>query len=60
LLEKGKLLILLDGLDEVPTSQIDSAIEKIQDFVDRYDKNRLLPPAGLRRIRVDFGGLWMW
>ena len=42
LLEQGKLLILLDGLDEVPTSQIDAAIQKIQDFVDRYDKNRFI------------------
>jgi energy-coupling factor transporter ATP-binding protein EcfA2 len=42
LLEQGKLLVLLDGLDEVPTSQIDAAIQKIQDFVDRYDKNRFI------------------
>lgn len=42
LLEKGKLLILLDGLDEVPTSNLDTAITRIQDFVDRYDQNRFI------------------
>lgn len=39
-LEQGKLLILLDGLDEVPTVNTNEVISKIQNFVDRYDKNR--------------------
>jgi hypothetical protein len=42
LLEKGKLLILLDGLDEVPTQQLDHAISKIQDFADKYKQNRFI------------------
>ncbi|MCY7277547.1 MAG: NACHT domain-containing protein, partial [Phormidesmis sp. CAN_BIN44] len=33
-LEQGRLLILLDGLDEVPAANRDAAIESIQDFVD--------------------------
>ena len=41
-LVKGKLLILLDGLDEVPTKNLDSVIDTIQDFVDIYDKNRFI------------------
>ncbi|MEM9540859.1 MAG: NACHT domain-containing protein [Cyanobacteria bacterium P01_E01_bin.42] len=41
-LKKGKLLILFDGLDEVPTAVVNDIIEKIQDFVDRYDKNRFI------------------
>jgi hypothetical protein len=41
-LEKGELLILLDGLDEVPTANVYNVIEKIQDFVDRYHKNRFI------------------
>ncbi|MDJ0681429.1 MAG: NACHT domain-containing protein, partial [Xenococcaceae cyanobacterium MO_167.B52] len=41
-LEKGKLLILLDGLDEVPTKKLNSVIDTIQDFVDSYDKNRFI------------------
>ncbi|MGV0026276.1 NACHT domain-containing protein [Phormidesmis priestleyi] len=42
LLAKGKLLILLDGLDEVPTAQLDQAITQIQDFVDRHKQNRFI------------------
>ncbi|MDJ0581071.1 NACHT domain-containing protein [Crocosphaera sp.] len=42
LLDKGKLLILLDGLDEVPTKNLDRVINKIQDFVDKHDKNRFI------------------
>ncbi len=41
-LEKGELLILLDGLDEVPTANVNNVIEKIQDFVDRHHKNRFI------------------
>src|SRR4028118_443860 len=41
-LEHGKLLILLDGLDEVPTVNTDEVISKIQDFVDRYYKNSFI------------------
>jgi hypothetical protein len=42
LLASGKLLILLDGLDEVPTQQLYEAIEKIQDFADKYKQNRFI------------------
>ncbi|MGK7942419.1 MAG: NACHT domain-containing NTPase [Crocosphaera sp.] len=42
LLDNGKLLILLDGLDEVPTKNLDKVINKIQDFVDKHDKNRFI------------------
>jgi hypothetical protein len=42
LLDQGKLLILLDGLDEVPTQQLDQAITQIQDFVDQYKQNRFI------------------
>ena len=41
-LEQGKLLILLDGLDEVPTVNTNEVISQIQDFVDRHDKNRFI------------------
>jgi hypothetical protein len=41
-LDKGKLLILLDGLDEVPTQQLDHAINQIQDFADKYKQNRFI------------------
>lgn len=35
-LEQGKLLVLFDGLDEVPSDNLNQVLEKIQDFVDRY------------------------
>lgn len=41
-LDKGNLLILLDGLDEVPTKNLNSVIDTIQDFVDSHDKNRFI------------------
>jgi hypothetical protein len=41
-LEQGKLLILLDGLDEVPTDNQAQVIGQIQNFVDQHDKNRFI------------------
>jgi hypothetical protein len=41
-LAQGKLLILLDGLDEVPTQQLDHAITQIQNFADQYKQNRFI------------------
>jgi hypothetical protein len=41
-LAEGKLLILLDGLDEVPTENRENVIGKIQDFVDQYKQNRFI------------------
>ncbi|HLO86792.1 MAG TPA: NACHT domain-containing protein, partial [Nostocaceae cyanobacterium] len=41
-LEQGKLLILLDGLDEVPTKNLADVINQIQNFVDTYDKNHFI------------------
>ncbi|MBE9601480.1 NACHT domain-containing NTPase [Pedobacter sp. MC2016-24] len=41
-LGEGKLLILLDGLDEVPKALLDEAISAIKNFVDRYPTNRYI------------------
>ena len=41
-LRYGKLLILFDGLDEVPTANVDNVIRKIGDFVDQYSQNRFI------------------
>ena len=41
-LNKGKLLILLDGLDEVPTNNLNKVVTQIQNFVDQYDNNRFI------------------
>ncbi|MBW4673426.1 MAG: NACHT domain-containing protein [Desmonostoc geniculatum HA4340-LM1] len=41
-LEEGRLLILLDALDEVPIKNLTETITQIQDFVYKYDKNRFI------------------
>jgi predicted NACHT family NTPase len=53
-LEQGKLLILLDGLDEVPTVNTNEVISKIQNFVDRYDKNRFIVSCRTAAYRNNF------
>ncbi|MEH1796439.1 NACHT domain-containing protein [Nostoc sp.] len=53
-LEKGKLLILLDGLDEVPTKSLTEAISEIQNFVDKYDKNRFIASCRTAAYRSSF------
>ena len=53
-LEQGKLLVLLDGLDEVPTERADEAIHQIQNFVDRYDKNRFITSCRIAAYRHNF------
>jgi hypothetical protein len=54
LLEAGKLLVLLDGLDEVPTKKLNDAIQEIQNFVDQYDKNRFIASCRLAAYRNNF------
>ena len=41
-LKKGELLILLDGLDEVPDANTNNVITTIQNFVDHHNKNRFI------------------
>ena len=41
-LTQGNLLVLLDGLDEVPSTNLDKVLQTIRDFVDRYDDNRFI------------------
>ncbi|WP_138500673.1 NACHT domain-containing protein [Nostoc sp. PA-18-2419] len=53
-LEEGKLLILLDGLDEVPTKNLTEAISQIQNFVDKYDKNRFIASCRTAAYRSGF------
>ncbi len=38
-LKEGKLLVLFDGLDEVPKQNFNHVADCIKDFVDRYDQN---------------------
>ena len=41
-LSEGSLLILLDGLDEVPSTRIISTTAEIRNFVDHYSRNRFV------------------
>lgn len=41
-LKQGKLLILLDGLDEIPYSNLHDAIFDIRDFVSKFSDNRYI------------------
>ena len=52
-LKSGKLLILFDGLDEVPVANVDKVVNKIGDFVDRYSDNRFIASC---RIAAYSGG----
>ena len=52
-LKSGKLLILFDGLDEVPASNVENVIHEIGDFVDQYNQNRFIASC---RIAAYSGG----
>ncbi|MGD1952664.1 MAG: hypothetical protein ACFB14_23915 [Leptolyngbyaceae cyanobacterium] len=54
LLKNGKLLVLLDGLDEVPSSSFNHVITEIEKLVDRYGSNRFI--ASCRVAAYTFGG----
>ncbi|MDR3560790.1 MAG: NACHT domain-containing protein [Negativicutes bacterium] len=41
-LRNGKLLVLLDGLDEVPGNNLDHVIEDIREFIDKNSSNRFI------------------
>jgi TIR domain/NACHT domain len=50
-LGEGKLLVLFDGLDEVPIDNLNAVIEAIQSFVKRYDKNRFIASCRIAAYR---------
>ncbi|MDJ0706939.1 MAG: hypothetical protein QNJ46_27000 [Leptolyngbyaceae cyanobacterium MO_188.B28] len=54
MLDQGKLLVLLDGLDEVPTHNFNWAIEHIEDFVDQYDQNSFVVSCRIAAYRSSF------
>ncbi|MGG6240048.1 NACHT domain-containing protein [Nodosilinea sp. AN01ver1] len=53
-LNNGQLLVLLDGLDEVPSATLNHAITEIGNLVDRYSDNRYI--ASCRVAAYTFGG----
>ncbi|MBE9181209.1 NACHT domain-containing protein [Oculatella sp. LEGE 06141] len=54
LLKEGKLLVLLDGLDEVPSDRLNTTITQIQNVVDQYDKNRFIASCRTAAYRHNF------
>jgi NACHT domain len=54
LLTDGKLLILLDALDEVPTDRTAEMVGEIQDFVDQYSENRFIASCRIAAYRNTF------
>ena len=54
LLKNGQLLVLLDGLDEVPSATFNQIITEIEKLVDRHSDNRFI--ASCRVAAYTFGG----
>ena len=53
-LEQGKFLILLDGLDEVPTINKNEVMSNIENFVGSHDKNRFIFSCRTAAYRNNF------
>jgi len=53
-LQQGKLLVLLDGLDEVATDRMNEAISQIQNFVDAHKQNRYIASCRVAAYRHNF------
>jgi predicted NACHT family NTPase len=51
LLEKGRLLILLDGLDEVPSDRLSEMTTQIRDLLDCYSNNRFIASCRIAAYR---------
>jgi hypothetical protein len=53
-LKQGKLLLLLDGLDEVTTAHVDTAITQIENLVSRYSQNRFVASCRIAAYKGGF------
>ena len=53
-LKQGKLLVLLDGLDEVPTDNVNQVIEHIEAFTTQHDKNTFVASCRTAAYRSSF------
>ncbi|MDM3845093.1 MAG: NACHT domain-containing protein [Aphanizomenon gracile PMC638.10] len=54
LLSQGKLLLLFDGLDEVPSKNFELVIDKIQDFVKKNNQNKFIISCRTAAYRQKF------
>ncbi|MFN6558680.1 MAG: NACHT domain-containing protein [Nostoc sp. ChiSLP01] len=53
-LQEGKLLILLDGLDEITTIKSQAVVKQIQIFIAKYHKNRVIISCRTAAYRSEF------
>ena len=53
-LESGELLILFDGLDEMPKPDLSNVINKIRDFVHQYSQNRFIASCRVGAYKGEF------
>ena len=53
-LESGELLILFDGLDEMPKPDLSTVINKIRDFVHQYSQNRFIASCRVGAYKGEF------
>lgn len=53
-LEEGELLILFDGLDEVPKQNFNTVVKCIEDFVDLYDQNHFVVSCRIAAYNSSF------
>ena len=53
-LKLGKLLILFDGLDEVPDPNVGNVIHEIGDFVDQYSQNHFIASCRIAAYSGEF------
>jgi predicted NACHT family NTPase len=54
LLEQGKVLLLLDGLDEVPGADGDAVVRQIESFVRNYDQTQLIITCRIQAQKYRF------
>ncbi|MGR3278928.1 NACHT domain-containing protein [Acaryochloris marina NIES-2412] len=55
-LKSGDLLILLDGLDEVPTDNFNTVVQSIKDFSDQFSDNRFIASCRIAAYNTYFTG----
>lgn len=53
-LQQGRLLVLFDGLDEVPNDNVANVVSAIRNFVVKYDKNRFVASCRTAAYQNDF------
>lgn len=56
ILQQGRALILLDGLDEVPSNQSDSVIRQMRRFCRDYADNRFIITCRTQSLKFHFEG----